>query len=123
VPGDVVVFLDDLDGLIDAVLLAFDGQPRVVQMRAHVEGVLEQAHIFIQCAEEGFDLSGNVNGTSHPIGRFSSYRNRVADGIPPLRVTALRSSQEETNYTLTQAPGRVKLHADDISKRELKPRA
>jgi hypothetical protein len=29
-------------------------------------------------------LSGDVNGTSHPIGRFSSYRNRVADGIPPL---------------------------------------
>ena len=35
------------------------------------------------------------------------------------REAALQPSQEETNYTLAQAPGRVKLHADYISKRHL----
>ena len=82
-PGEVVVLLHDLHGLVDAVLLAFDGQPRVVEMGAHAQRILEDAHIFIQRAKERFDLSGNVNGTSHPIGRSSCYRNRVADGIPP----------------------------------------
>jgi hypothetical protein len=54
-----------------------------MQMRAHAQRILKLAQIFIQRAKEGFNLSGNVNGTSHPIGRSSSYRNRVADGIPP----------------------------------------
>ena len=79
-PGEVVVLLHDLHGLVDAVLLAFDGQPRVVQMRAHAQRIFEHAHILIQRAKEGFDLPRNVYGTSHPIGRFSCYRNRVADG-------------------------------------------
>src|SRR5439155_24902490 len=65
------------------VLLTLNGQPRVVQMRAHAQRILEHAHIFIQRAKERFDLSGNVNGTPHPIGKISCYRNRVADGIPP----------------------------------------
>jgi len=69
-PGEVVVLLHDLHGLVDAVLLAFDGQPRIVEMGAHAQRILEDTHIFIQRAKEGFDLSGNVNGTSHPIGRF-----------------------------------------------------
>ena len=80
VAREVVVFLDDLHGLIDAFLLAFDGQARVVQMRAHVQRVLEQAHVLIERAEEGFNLSGNVNGTSHPSGGFACYRNGLADG-------------------------------------------
>src|SRR5260370_683479 len=83
-PREVVVLLHNLHGLVDAVLLAFDHQPRVMQMRAHAQRILEHTHIFIQRAEEGFNLSGDVNGTSHPIGRFSCYRNRVADGIPPV---------------------------------------
>src|SRR5712664_1088192 len=83
-PGEVVVLLHDLHGLVDAVLLAFDGQPRVVEMRAHAQRIFEHAHILIQRAKERFDLPRNVNGTSHPIGRFSCYRNRVADGIPPV---------------------------------------
>jgi hypothetical protein len=66
--------------LVDAVLLAFNGQARIVQMRAHLQRVLQQTHVLIESAEERFDLSGNVNGTSHPSGGFCFYRNRVADG-------------------------------------------
>ncbi len=47
----MVVFFDYFDGLIDAVLLAFNGQSGVVQMRAHLQHILEQPHIFIQCAK------------------------------------------------------------------------
>ena len=79
-PGEMVVLLHNLHGLVDTVLLALNGQPRVVQMRAHAQRILEHAHIFIQRAKKRFDLSGNVNGTPHPIGKFSCYRNRVADG-------------------------------------------
>src|SRR5882672_9798351 len=85
-------------------------------MRAYAQRLLEQAHIFIQRAEEGFNLSGNVNGTSHPIRRFSCNRNRVADGIPPgcaclrqIGVTAVPPTQGETSPTLTQPPVAVKL--------------
>src|SRR2546429_1544976 len=53
------------------ILLTFNGQPRVVQMRAHMQRVFKQAHVFIERAKEGFNLSGNVNGTSHPIDRKS----------------------------------------------------
>ena len=34
-PREVVVLLHNLHRLVDAVLLAFDRQPRVVEMRAH----------------------------------------------------------------------------------------
>lgn len=69
VARQMVVFLYDLYGLIDALLLAFDRQPRVVQVRAHVQGIFQQAHILIERAEERFNFSGYVNGTSHPSGR------------------------------------------------------
>src|SRR6266850_3179280 len=89
-------------------------------MRAHSQRLLEQAHVFIQRAEEGFNLSGNVNGTSHPIRRFSCYRNRLADGIPPgcaclpkAGVTALQPTQGETSSTLTQPYVAVKLVVRD----------
>src|SRR5262249_11278385 len=39
-------------------------------------------HVLVQRAEERFNLSGNVYGTSHPCGGLMC-RNRVADGIPP----------------------------------------
>ncbi len=113
----VVVFFDDLHGLIDAILLAFDHQPRVVQMRAHVQGILEKANILIERAEEGFNLSGNVNGTSHPSGGFS-YRHGLADGgfLLAVAVTAsgtrifpARPTLGETSYTLAQQCLRVKL--------------
>src|ERR1700682_6077752 len=94
-PGEVVVLLHDLHGLVDAVLLAFDGQPRVMEVRAHAQRIFEHAHILIQRAKEGFDLPRNVYGTSHPIGRFSCYRNRVADGIPPVCAWLLREPLRE----------------------------
>src|SRR5205809_3088710 len=75
--------IDDGHRTVHVNLLTFNGQPRVVQMRAHMQRVFKQAHVFIERAKEGFNLSGNVNGTSHPIGRFSAYRNRLARGIPP----------------------------------------
>src|SRR2546428_11574977 len=87
----MVVLLNDFRRLIHAVLLAFDDQASVVKMCAHLQRILEQAHVFIQRAEEGFNLSGNVNGTSHPIGRSSCYGSRLADGIPPRYAWPLRS--------------------------------
>ena len=80
VPRQMVVFLYDFHRLVDAVLLAFNGQPRVVQMRAHLQRIFEQAHVLVESAKERFDLTGNVNGTSHPIGGLCFYGNRVADG-------------------------------------------
>jgi hypothetical protein len=79
-PCQVVVFLDDFHGLVDTFLLAFNGQPRVVQVRAHLQRILEQTHVLIERAEKRFDLAGNVNGTSHPSGGLCFYGNRVADG-------------------------------------------
>jgi hypothetical protein len=73
-------------------------------------------------------LSGNVYGTSHPIGRFSCNRNRVADGIPPgyacvpqAGVTALRFTQGETLYTLTQPFAWVKLRVREGNTRATLP--
>ena len=71
VTGEVVIFLDDFHGVIDVVLIAFDAQPAVVQMGADVQRVFEQAHVFVQRAEEGFNLSGDVNSTSHSDGGAS----------------------------------------------------
>jgi len=68
-PRQVVVLLDDFHGLIDALLFAFNGQTGIVQVRAHVQRLLQQAHILVERAEEGFNFSGYVNGTSHPSGR------------------------------------------------------
>ena len=75
----MVVFLNDLDCLIDAFLFAFYGQPCVVQVRAHAQSILEQAHVFIERAKKGFDLSGNVYGTSHPSGGSLWDGNGLAD--------------------------------------------
>src|SRR5205814_6824318 len=69
VPRQVVVLLHDFHRLLDTVLLAFDGQPRVVQVRAHAQRVFEQAHVFIESAKEGFNLSDVVNGTPRTIRR------------------------------------------------------
>jgi len=80
VTGDVIVFLDDLDGVVDVVLVAFDAEAIVVQVRAHMQRVFEQAHIFIQRAEKGFNLSGNVNGTPHSDGEQPCSANGLADG-------------------------------------------
>src|SRR5438552_1366933 len=115
VPRQVVVLLTDFHRLVDTVLLAFDGQPRVVQVRAHAQRVFEQAHVFIERAKEGFNLSGDVNGTSHPIGRSSCYGNRVADGIPPVVAWPLREPlTEKLFYTLTHHSVAVKLRLHNI---------
>src|SRR5271168_3877731 len=100
----MVVLLYDLHGLIDAVLLAFDRQARVVQMRAHAQHFLKQADVFIQCAEKRFNLSGNVYGASHPVGGFSCYRYRVADGIPPGRSRPLCGLLKEKLITPYPTP-------------------
>jgi hypothetical protein len=76
----VVVLFDDLDGLIDVVLVALNGQAGVVKLRAYMQCVLKQTHVIIKRSKKRFNLSGYVYGTSHPIGRFFSYRQRVADG-------------------------------------------
>ena len=68
-PRQVVVFLHDFHGMIHALLLAFNRQPRVVQVRPHVQRVLQQTHVLIERAEERFNFSGYVYGTSHPSGR------------------------------------------------------
>jgi hypothetical protein len=44
-------------------------------------------------------LPRDVYGTSHPIGRFSCYRNRVADGIPPAYAWPLYDSLREKLFT------------------------
>src|ERR1700681_1393609 len=80
---EVVVLFDDFHSLIHVVLVTFNRQSGVVQVRADVQHLFQQTHVVVERAEKRFNLSGNVNGTSHPIGRFSSYGNRVADGIPP----------------------------------------
>src|ERR1700676_135494 len=79
-PRQMVVLLDDFDRLIYAVLLPFNSQAGVVQVRAHLQRVLEKTHVLIERAEERVYLSGNVNSTSHPSGGLCVYRNRVADG-------------------------------------------
>ena len=71
VARQMVVLFDDFHRLIHVLLLTLDGESRVVQVRAHPQRILEQAHIFIQRAKKGFNFSGNVNGTSHPSGRSS----------------------------------------------------
>jgi len=68
-PRQVVILLDDFHRLVDALLLTLDGQPRVVQMCAHAQRILQQTHILVERAEERFDFSGYVYGTSHPSGR------------------------------------------------------
>ena len=68
VAGEMVVLLDDFHGVIDIVLVTFDGEAVVVEVRADVEGVFEQTHIFIERAEKRFNLSGDVDGTSHSVG-------------------------------------------------------
>jgi hypothetical protein len=68
VPREVVVLLDDFHGVIDIVLVAFNGEAIVVEVSADVKRVLEKAHIFIERAEKRFNLSGNVDGTSHSVG-------------------------------------------------------
>ena len=42
VARDVVVLLHDFDGLIYAILLSFDGEARVVEVRANLEGIFER---------------------------------------------------------------------------------
>jgi hypothetical protein len=103
VARDVVVFLDDLHRMIDAVLLAFNAQPVVVEVRANVQGVFEQTHVFIQRAKEGFNLSGDVNGTSHSDGERSRRGNDLADN---------KFLVERTYNTLTQQTATVKLQQD-----------
>src|SRR5208337_950279 len=83
VPRQVVVLLGDAYRLVHAFLLAFDGQPRVVQMRAHVQKNLQRADILVQSAKEGFNFSGDVYSALHPLGGFCCRTDRVADGIPP----------------------------------------
>ena len=97
---DVVVFLDDFHGVIDVVLIAFNAQPVVVQVRADMQRVFEQAHIFIQRAEEGFNLPRNVNSTAHSDGGASCGENDLANGWFLF---------EETPNTLTQQSAGVKL--------------
>ncbi len=80
VTREVVVLLDDFHGVIDVVLIAFDGQAIVVEVRADVERVFKQAHIFIERAEKRFNLSGNVDGTSHSVGGRSCGAGGVAAG-------------------------------------------
>jgi len=72
-PGEVVVLLHDLHGLVDAVCspsMSAACRWRWVRTRSDIS----RTRTFHQRAKERFDLSGNVNGTSHPIGRFSCYR-------------------------------------------------
>src|SRR6266851_3280361 len=118
----VIVFLDDLDGLIDSVLLAFNGETGVVQMGPHAQSVFEQTHVLVERAKEGFDLSGDMNGTSHPSGGLACYRNGLADGefllvearprgaISRERISTATNAGE-TPITLAQRKGRVKLRA------------
>src|SRR5207249_7132331 len=119
-PRRVVVLLHDLHGVLHGVMLAFNRQLGIAQVRAHVQHVLQQTHVLVQRAKEGFNLSGNVYGTSHPCGGLSN-RYRVADGIPPYSTangaqrrfapcnSSLLSLQEETSNTLAHAPPSVKL--------------
>jgi hypothetical protein len=85
-------------------------------MRADLQCILEQAHVFIEGPEERFNLSGNVNGTSHPIGGFCFYRNRVADGgflllsVGRSFAFAAWPTHGETLYTLTQSCFAVKIN-------------
>jgi hypothetical protein len=89
--------------MIDAVLLAFNAQSVVVEVRANVQGVFQQTHIFIQRAKEGFNLAGDVNGTSHSDGERSRCGNDLADD---------KFLLDRTYNTLTQQPATVKLQHD-----------
>jgi hypothetical protein len=80
VARDVVVLFHDFHGVVDVILVAFDAQAIVVEVGTDVERVFEQAHIFIQGAEEGFNLSGNVNGTPHSEGKLACGGSDVGDG-------------------------------------------
>ena len=80
--SEVVVLLHDAHGLIDVFLVSFNGQASVLQTSAYVQSVFEKANVLVQCAEEGFNFSRNVNRALHALGRFSSSR-QVADGILP----------------------------------------
>src|ERR1700675_1543100 len=121
----MVVLFDDLHGLVDVVLVAFDGQAGVMQVGAHVQHVLKQTHVVIERSKKRFNLSGYVYGTSHPIGRFSSYRpgcrpiyrQRVADGSSGLNNSAV--TREHTASTLSQPFDAVKVHALSLSRAQL----
>src|SRR5262249_53623769 len=68
VASGVVVLFDDFDGPVDGLVGPFDGEFGVVQMRANVERVLEQADVFIERAKERFDFSGNGDAAFHQAG-------------------------------------------------------
>src|ERR1700730_19090614 len=97
---DVVVFFDNLYRVVYVVLIAFDAQAAFVQVRTDMQRVLEQAHVFIQRAEKRFNLSGNVNSTSHSGGGASCGGNGLADG---------RFLSRETSNSLAQQSAAVKL--------------
>jgi hypothetical protein len=46
-PGEVVIFLDDADGLIDAFLLAFDSDASIVQMSSYLQTVFQHSNVFV----------------------------------------------------------------------------
>ena len=64
--GCVIVLLHNAHRLCHGVLFPFDCQFRLVEMRAHVQRLFEQAHIFIQGAKEGFNFPGDMYRASHP---------------------------------------------------------
>jgi hypothetical protein len=66
VPRQVVVLFHDAHRLVHAVLFAFDRQTRVMQMRAHTQGVFQRPNIFVKGSEEGFYFSGDMYRASHP---------------------------------------------------------
>ena len=68
VARSVVVLFDDFHGAIYGVMRAFDCELGVVQVRADVERVLEQADVFVERAKERFDFSGNCDAAFHQAG-------------------------------------------------------
>ena len=114
VTREVVVLFDDFHGVVDVVLVAFDGEAVVVEVRADVERVFEQAHIFIERAEKRFNLSGNVDGTSHSVGGGAcGAGGRAACVLVHGILCQCRCKRvcDESTTTLAQANWEVKLRS------------
>jgi hypothetical protein len=83
--SEVIVFLDDTYSLINGILLAFDGQTRIVQVSAELQAIFQQTHVFVKGTEERFQLSGDVYGALHPVGRLTCCPKWATDENPPQR--------------------------------------
>jgi hypothetical protein len=74
-----------------------------------LQGVFQHSNIFVKSSEEGFDLSGDVYGASHPLGRLCG-TNRMADGSPPnnLRLATAGHGRNSFQPSLPVANGQVR---------------